>query len=285
MDAAIRSLVIGSLLSGCSHARPSLPSSIPGPVTAPAAEAKVQSWTPRLMIGTSQYSFRDSSTVSISNDTTSQSLPIETTLNYKISITSLNDSFSLLGTIDSLTINSRLHTKNASADSLKADEFHGVISKQGRLVPSSEEKLLNCSRTSNAMVSRVYELVIPYSIATVKVGDTWSDTVSNTACHGRTPLTQQSIRIFKVINFAKWHEQSAVEIQRNSQIVFTGASTETNTHLSAKGSGTSESTLIIDQTSASLLESSGNTKSTLVITTSRGEFPFTQFTSTHIVKN
>jgi hypothetical protein len=90
------------------------------------------------------------------------------------------------------------------------------------------------------------------------------------------------IREFEVTEFTTWHQQSVVEVRRLTSITFKGASSETNTHLSADGSGSGEATLVIDRNTAVLLESISHTKSTLTIVTSRGAFPFTQATSTFI---
>jgi hypothetical protein len=201
---------------------------------------------------------------------------------YGISITALGDSFSIVGTIDSLAINSRLHTKAVSNDSLKPGEFHGVLSKHGVLSLPAHQQFVSCSQMTNTMTARIYELIISLPIGKRGIGDTWSDTVSSISCHGRTPITQQTVRQFTIKMFTTWHAHSVVKIDRLSNIIFTGASTGANTHLSAKGSGSGEATLVIDRTTSILLESNSHAKSTLTITTSRGEFPFTQLTSTYI---
>jgi hypothetical protein len=203
-------------------------------------------------------------------------------MTYSVNIVPAQDSFSVVGTVDSSTINSRLQTRALSTDSTNINEFHGALSTQGKLQSTVQLQSAGCSSTSNSTASRIYELILPYPKDTVRIGDKWSDTVSSTSCHGRTPLTQRTIREFEIKEFTTWHQRSAVEVQRLASITFAGASSETNTHLSASGSGSGEATLLIDRNTGALLESVAHTKSMLTIVTSRGEFPFTQVTSTHI---
>jgi len=269
-------------ISACSQGRSHPPSSIPEPAHTAAVTAEVESWLPQVMPGSREYSFRDSSIVSINNDTTARVLPIETTMNYSVIISPAADSFSVAGKVDSSTINSRLQTRTTKGDSTQTSEFHGALSKRGELRTSSQQRSPDCSSSSNSAASRIYELILPYPKDRIKVGDRWSDTVSSTSCHGRTPLTQRVIRDFEVKQFLTWHEQNAVEVKRLAAMTFSGASSETNTHLKTSGSGSGEATLLIDRNTAALLESSSQTKSMLTVVTSRGEFPFTQVTSTHI---
>jgi hypothetical protein len=254
----------------------------PPPTLKPTVSTEAESWTPQIISGSRKYSVNDSSVVSISNDTTNRVVPIETAMHYSLAIGPIGDSFSISGTVDSSTVNSQLRIKPQVRDSTKIDEIRGVLTKQGQLRLGSQERLLSCSSTSVSMTSRIYELVIPYPKEQLRIGDKWSDTVSNTNCHGRTPLTQQIIREFQVKQFTTWHEHTAVEVLRQTNIVFAGASSEPNTHLQANGSGSGSATLFMDRKTAVLLESNSQTKSTLIIVTSRGAFPFTQLTSTHI---
>jgi hypothetical protein len=270
-------------ISACSQGRSHPPSSVPEPADKAAVTTEVESWLPQVMSGSRQYSFRDSSVVSINNDTTARVLPIQTTMSYSVIIMPVADSFSISGKVDSSTIISQLQTRAATGDSVKVNEFHAALSKRGELRLSSQQHTPDCTSSSNSAASRIYELILPYPKDRIKVGDRWSDTVSSTSCHGRTPLTQQVIRNFEVKKFLTWHEQNAVEVQRLATITFSGASTETNTHLRTNGSGSGEATLLIDRNTVALLESNSQTKSMLTIVTSRGEFPFTQVTSTHIM--
>ena len=249
--------------------------------SAPVADAEF--WTPQLATGSRDYALRDSSIISISSDSSTQPLLIETSANYTVAATASGDSLVVFGKIDSLTINSRIHAKQITKDSTQSDQFRGALSKQGELRQEHQPQALSCSSTSTSLASRIYEIITPYLKPKVKIGDVWSDTISNTTCHGRTPLTQQTIRQFEVKGFTTWQDRPAVQIQRRTAITFTGSSTETNTHLSTSGSGSGEAMLLIDRVTSTLLESTGQNKSTLMISTSRGQFPFTQSSFTHII--
>jgi hypothetical protein len=270
------------LLTACSQQLS--PSAKPRPELPPEAQIpeKTEFWIPRVTAGSRSYSISDSSTISINDDTTSRVLPIETIVHYSLTISPLGDSFSISGRVDSSKINSQIKARAKVGDSTSVETFYGVLTKQDKLNVVPGQQILSCSSSSNAMLSRVYELIIPYSTNTLRVGDKWSDTVSTTSCHGKTPLTQQIVREFEVGEFTTWQDRSAVKIQRSSISTFTGASSDANNHLEATGSGSSTATLFIDRNTSILLESRAQTKSMIKILSSRGQFPFTQMTSTHI---
>ena len=280
-DFLFHSAVVVLTLSACTPRRTQTTGTDPQPTLQPARSSEVESWTPQITSGTRKYLLSDSSVISIS-DTTNRVVPIETTMYYSLAIGPIGDSFSILGIVDSSTVDSQLRTKPQKRDSTNFDEIQGVITKQGHLQLESREQSNSCSSSSASTTSRIYELVIPYPKEQLSIGDKWSDTVSSTNCHGRTPLTQQIIREFQVKQFTTWHEHNAVEVQRQSNISFSGSSSEPNTHLQANGFGSGSATLLMDRTTAVLLESNSQTKSTLTIVTSRGAFPFSQSTSTHI---
>jgi hypothetical protein len=269
-------------LVACTQGQPHSPNAPPAPAHEARAVTEIESWSPRLTSSSHQYFLRDSSVISINNDTSKQPLPIETTMIYSVIISPSGDSYSVTGKVDSSTINSRLQMTGISSDTTSINIFHGILSRRGELQLSSGEQPTNCSSSSNAATTRIYELILPYLTDKIKIGDKWSDTLSITSCHGRTPLTQRMVREFEVTKFTTWHQQSVVEVRRLTSITFTGTSSETNTHLSANGSGSGEATLVIDRNTAALLESVSHTKSMLTIVTSRGAFPFTQTTSTYI---
>jgi len=278
----IHRAVIVLALSACAqpHSRSTAPHT--EPTGTPVTATEVESWTPQITPGLSEYFISDTSLVSINNDTTSQALPIETSMSYTITIGATGDSFSVSGKVDSSTINSRLRTKAQAGDTTKIVELQATLTRKGEFRPQTRQQLLSCSSSSNSTTSRIYELIVPYPKDKIQIGDNWTDTVSNTDCHGKTPLTQKTIREFEVKAFTPWHDRDAVEVQRTVNIIFTGVSTDPNTHLQATGSGSGEATLFLDRKTARLLESNGQTKSTVMIVTSRGQFPFTQLTSTHI---
>jgi hypothetical protein len=270
-------------LGACTQSHPRSNESYPEPAHTPVTTMEAESWTPQIVSGRYEYFISDTSFVSINNDTSQQVLPIETTTNYTLTIGgTAGDSFSISGKVDSATVNSRLRTKAQTGDTATVSELHAILTKRGELRLHIQQQSLSCSSSSNSIVSRIYELVIPHLLDKIKIGDKWTDTVSSTNCHGKTPLTQQMIRQFEVQAFTTWHNRDAVQVKRLVNITFTGTSTEPNTHLQATGSGSGDAELFLDRKTALLLDSNGQTKSTVMIITSRGQFPFTQLTSTHI---
>lgn len=203
-------------------------------------------------------------------------------MNYSLAVKAIGDSFLIAGRYDSLRINSQLRAYVQDGDSATAAEVHGLLTKRSELELIPEHSTPVCSSSSNSMLSRIHELIIPYPAGKFEIGTIWSDTVSTRNCHGKTPFSQQMIRQFEVKSFTTWQGREVVEIQRLVSSTFTGISTGTNSHLQATGSGSGIATLILDRKTAVLLESNSQTKSSLTITTSRGEFPFTQLISTHI---
>jgi hypothetical protein len=263
------------------HSPASSPSTpVPHADTA-AIDLRSNSWTPRIMVGTRRYFIRDSSTVSINNDTTSRVLPIESTMIYSISITDMGSSFALNSRIDSLTVSTQLPMRNNS-DTAKVAEFHTLLSKQGQVVPTPEQAKVACAGTSTAASSRIGELIINLPSTRLKVGDKWTDTASTTNCHGKIPLVQQATREYELLDLSSCLQRDAVRVRRTVSDTFTGASAETTNHLSASGSGTSTAILCLQRDTGALIESNGQSRSDLIVVTNRGTFPFTQNVNTHI---
>jgi hypothetical protein len=259
--------------------RPVTPSSTPADTSEKSPE--VDSWVPTITPGLRKYLISDSSNISINTDTTDRVVPIETLIHYSVAIEPAGDFFAISAKVDSVTLNSPLQTKAQLRDSTTSIELHGVLTKLGQLKFDSQNRTSSCSSSSSSTALRIYEIIIPYPRKELKIGDKWSDTVSTTSCHGKTPLIQETIREFEIRAFSMWKQHMAVEIQRITNTTFVSTSTDSNTHLQANGSGSGTTTLFFDRKSAGLLESNGQTKSVLMIVTSRGQFPFTQLLSTH----
>jgi hypothetical protein len=270
------------ILGACSTGHvSSTPSRAPLGSDSVAANVKTSSWTPRITAGMRHYLIHDSSTVSISNDTTSHVLPIESIMLYSMVLEGSGDSFKLTSHIDSLTINSQLSIKSTS-DTGKISEFRTTLSRQGRLTLSAEQAGTVCTAANATASSRVGELIISYPTSRLKVGDKWTDTLSTTNCHGKIPLKQQATREYELLDLSSCLQRDAVKVRRIVFDAFIGTSVERNNHLSANGSGTATSILCIQRDSGDLLESNGQSRTDLTVVTTRGTFPFVQNTTTHI---
>lgn len=245
-----------------------------------ASESQISSWTPQLRLGERRYLIHDSSTVSLSNDTTARILPIESTMIYSISIADSNNALILTGRIDSLRVNTDPLTK-VRTDTSKAVELHAIISRNGHFL-IGERLDKDCITTNPSAASRIGELLIVLPPRAIKVGEKWSDSSSTTVCYGKIPLTQMAAREYELLNLTSCQQHDGVEVRRVVSNVLTGSSTNQNNHLTASGSGTASSMLCLQRDTGALLESNTQSHLNLNITTSRGIFPFTQNTSTHI---
>jgi hypothetical protein len=269
-------------IEACSTRHPSVSAS---PVSAPhhdsVATSRKTGWTPQFSSGKWEYLIRDSSTISMTNDTTGHIEPIESTTTYVLSIADSNNVLILTGRIDSLLVNSRLPSRK-SADTSLSREFHSVLSKQGHLTTVPATPTITCTGASLPPSTRLQELLITRPTGAIEVGSTWSDTSSMTTCHGKIPLTQTVVRNYQLMESSTCQPGMA-QVQRTVSSSLIGSSAETNSnHLSANGSGTATSILCLDRNTGILLESTGHSHLEMTVTTSRGTFPFVQNTSTQI---
>jgi hypothetical protein len=280
-DAFILTFSMITLLEACSATHSSTSSIPPVPVRKDSSSSgpRINTWTPQTRAGQWRYLIRDSSMISINNDTTARVEPIESTMIYTLKLTDSNNVIVLSGHSDSLILSSRLSNKHA-ADTT-GTEFHGLVSKQGHftLVPGSAP--LTCTGSSSLALSRIDELLVAWPNHPINVGDKWSDTSSTTTCRGKIPLQQTAVRNYELLDVTSC-QHGAVKIQRLVIGTLSGVSTESNNHLSATGSGTATSILCLERTTGKLLEGNGHSELQLTVTTTRGVFPFTQRTTTHI---
>lgn len=244
-------------------------------------DSRYKSWAPQLIAIKSRYFIHDSSTISINNDTTATVVPIESTMIYSISTADSNNLLILTGHVDSLSISNALSTKT-KPDTGTRPNLHIVISKQGRFLNSSQMPPINCSTANAPSSSRIGELLIPLPHGAVKVGDKWTDTSSTISCHGKISLTHTTIREYELLDLSSCELTDAAKVRELVTDSLTGSSAENNNHLSASGFGTASSTLCLGRSTGTLLERNGQSRLELTVTTSRGVFPFTQNSHTHI---
>jgi len=269
-------------LEGCStgHPTPSAKPTITTHVDSTAPEARVSTWAPEVSAGTWHYLIRDSSVVSINNDTTARVEPIESTTIYTMSVADSDNSLLFTGHVDSLLVNSRLSSKSAG-DTSKSTELRALISRQGRLMRISQIAAPSCARGGSSPSLRVSELLTVLPNHPIRVGDKWSDTSSTTTCHGKIPLTQTAVRDYELLDLSSC-ERNGARVRRVVSETLSGSSPEITSQLSASGSGTASATLCLERNTGVLLASDGESRLDLTVTTIRGVFPFTQKTSTHI---
>ena len=270
------------LLQACSTTRSLPPASptAPTPTANATVEARNTTWSPQIVSGRWRYLIQDSSRISINNDTTTRVEPIESTTIYTISVRDSNNSLLLTGHIDSLLVNSHLSTKPRS-DTSTATTLNELISRQGHLMRVTNTVPATCGAGTLSSSSRLAELLTILPDHPVKIGDKWSDTTSATTCHGKIPLTRTAVREYELLDFSSC-PSGGVRVRRIASDSFTGSSAESVNHLSASGSGTATSILCLDRNTGALISSDGQSRLELIVTTTRGVFPFTQNTNTHI---
>lgn len=282
---ATASILIFSLMVACSTTRPSV--ALPEVVRPAHTDSSVivdkrgTTWNPRIVSERRQYFMNDSSVVSISNDTTARTVPIESRAIYTITITDAKDQQYILALrVDSQTVNNR--PLKPIRDSSKVIQAQIKLGSDGRLINSEKELIQSCSAATVSPAVRMSEILLPFATTQLHLGDHWADTSTSMICHGKIPLMQKTVREYELVSFTNCAERSAVNVRRIVTSTFTVSSTDSTNHLSASGSGTGMSMMCVDRGTGALLESDGQSRLDLTITTSRGTFPFTQNTATHI---
>jgi hypothetical protein len=245
------------------------------------SDLKLDSWNPHHTSGTYHYLIIDSSTVSLSNDTTSHVVPIESRMIYSLSLSERGELFDITAHVDSLSITSQLPGKNTH-DTSQTSNFHTSISRQGHSTIFLQPEKIACTATTASASSRLDELIVSLPPISLKTGDKWTDTVSSISCHGKIPLIQQAVRDYELLDISSCLQQDAVKVRRTISETFTGSSAEDKNHLSASGSGTATATLCLQRKSGTILKSDADSRLDLVVITTRGSFPFTQNVHTHV---
>lgn len=258
---------------------PSRPSNSPEPVRESLTGSSETGWLPKQVPGDEHYFLIDTVVISTSTDS-SHTRSSETKIFYSFKLTHVDDSLVFAARADSFIINTGISSQKTVTDTELTREFHGVLSAIGQI--SSLSKSSYCTTGVAPIAVRVFELTLSYPRKTLKVGDEWIDTVSTTICRGKIVVLQQSIRQYRLIGFSSWNRYSVARILRNVSSTFSTNVQNPRNTLIATGFGKSQAIIVVDQESGVLLESSANSESTFLITTSRGVFAFTQNISTHI---
>jgi hypothetical protein len=258
---------------------------IPGTTQLPPREhigAPTQNeWMPQRIAETGQYVISDSTSISINGDSSHIS-SFQTTTLYSLSLIPLADSFSVTAKVDSTTTYPRSSAGAYGAERSSHDITHATISSTGQLSALTGEIVSSCQGGVDAMATRVFELAQNYSKQHMRIGDKWADTVFAVNCRGKTPLHQQIIREYELLELATWKEHQIAKIQRTASSTVLGNSPDPHNYLNAVGTGIGKAILYVDRASGFLLESDGRSETTLTIKTSRGSYPFRQSMRTHI---
>ena len=270
------------LTLGCSTTSP--PSqSVKPPVSGPEAikvSARV-GWLPQQINGDRKYFIHDSLMVSINTDT-SQYRSSETSIFYSIRVSHSNDSLLLMTKVDSLLMISQFPSLKVPVNVDTVREFQTIMSPTGQLFLLSQDSTSVCPSGVTPLAVRIYEMMISYPKRALKVGDSWTDTVSMIVCRGKIPLQQHAVRNYRILDFTTWKQLPAVSIRRIISSVLSADSKDKRNHYEVAGSGESSTLIYANQATGVLLQSDTKSESAITIHSSRGVFPFRQITSTHI---
>lgn len=267
------------LLNDCSPKQVAKPEvSAPETTRQTTVPSQQSIWTPMVLAGNKHYFIEDSSTISI-NDDSSHVTSFQMRTFYSLSLITLGDSLVLTAIVDSTSTNP-LSSSGKSGPTSQV--IHAIASNAGQLSGLTSETVTACKDGIEAVGMRIYELIPSYPKHSVERGGHWVDTVSANSCRGKTSLHQRIIREYQFLGFSEWKEYNAARIERHSSNVVTGSTLETRNRFTATGSGTGSAILYVDRKTGRLLESDGHSESKLIISTTRGDYPFTQSIITHI---
>ena len=238
-------------------------------------------WARKQAPGFRQYLIEDSSTISIDGDSTQISMLHSTAL-YSLSFIAQGDSFSFTATVDSISTSSRLPSERNETDRSFSQVVHAIVSSTGQMSVLNAETASSCQGGMDAAAMRVFELTQNYPKIDITIGDKWADTVSVISCRGKTPLHQQIIRQYELLELTNRKQHNVAKIQRITSATVRGTSSNPHNHLTVAGSGTGSTTFYVDLATGFLSESEGHSQAKLTITTSRGNYAFIQNITTHI---
>jgi len=184
--------------------------------------------------------------------------------------------------VDSLIAISQLPASIATQNIDTTQELHTTLSPTGRIFHLGRDSSSFCSERLTPAAIRIHELVIGYPKRVLKVGDSWTDTVSTTVCRRNVALSQQAIRNYKILSFTTWNQQSAVAIRCTAFSILNTDLKQTQNHFGVSGSGESSALIYANQVTGVVLQSDIQSQLALTVITVRGLFPFSEILNTHI---
>lgn len=278
----------GALTTACTTSAP--PPATPAPVTtrkdSTAARPPAVRWTPRRAAGSWRYELRSTGIVSLSGDTTADSLPLDRTVIYTVSIepagsqSARGPAFQITGSVDSLAVTIPERIPTPTAGSNIKPRFQGAMTANGHLTALTSDATTSCENATDPLSAAAMSLfvVLPDGISP---NESWSDTVSTVTCRGRMPLMTTAIRHYTAVTDTVWKGREALVLQRHDSLDVRSSpdsnadsSADTTDTMDAAGSGRGEFTLYVDPRSGVLLKSTGTSHTDILVTTVRSRFPF-----------
>jgi hypothetical protein len=263
-------------LACTSMARPAAPepSPAPSPATTPAEPTR---WSPRYTAGTWRYELRTDAIIALTADTAARRVPVQSVALYTITLQPAGPQLALSGAVDSMAVVAEGRAAEPQAGRTTRPHFTGVISAQGALTSLQATPAGSCPGGLDPVVANAGELVVSLP-ATLSAGSVWRDTATMVTCRGQVPLTTTLVREYRVVGPTTWSEAPALQIERRTTTSLEGTGSQGGQTISVSGNGSSTATLYVDRTTAVLLGASGESHSTLTVTTPRASLPFRQDT-------
>lgn len=283
--------VAGVLATACTTTSPppATPIPTPRPKDSAVAPAHVAArWTPIRSAGSWRYELHSTGAVSLSGDSSANSLPLGRTVLYTVSIapttppSAAGPAFQLTGSVDSVavTIPERIPTPTAGSNS--KPHFQGAMAADGHVLSLSSNATTSCTNATDPL-SAAAALLFAALPEGISPADSWTDTVTTTTCRGRMPLVTTAMRQYKAITDTVWQGQPALLIARTDSLTIVsrrdsiadtvGVRRDSTDTMEAIGSGRGESRLYVDPHTGVLLEATGTSRTDILVTTPSSRFP------------
>jgi hypothetical protein len=219
--------------------------------------------------------------VALTADTASVRVPVHSVAFYTITLQPGGGDLTLSGAVDSLAVVAEGRDTPPPAGKVTRPHFTGAISPRGALTSLQATPTASCQGGVDPAVANAGELIVRLP-ATLSAGTSWRDTATVVTCRGEVPLSATVEREYRVVGPTTWHEAPALQIERRTTTSIQGSGSQGGQTISVSGSGSSTSTLYIDRATAVLLGASGESHSTLTVTTPRASLPLRQDTRDQI---
>lgn len=236
----------------------------------------LEGWLPHQSAIAGEYMIEDSSTISVNNDSV-QSPSINSRTVFTVMTQLVGDSAVLHATVDSLIVSSHTPVARGVFDSSSQSQtFQATLSPTGKVQKIDGRVTPICVGGQDPAASRIFDFTITYPKHRIKDGDKWADSTRITTCRGKIPVSQESTRQYQMLGRISSPTSSTVKIQRTTSTHFIGIGPSARNPLEIEGSGTSSTTLYVDDVNGLLLHADGQSTSTLNVLTTRGSYLFIQ---------
>ncbi len=238
-------------------------------------------WYPTLLAHSSRYRVDDSSTVSITSDSTRKEVLLASSTIYSLALTQGKK----------LTVDLRLDSISTDSTNSMPSQMQpkvhatATLSARGQIVDLHSTTPISCQGGMDPRFVRLSELIILLPPNPVVIGNEWADTSTSIICHGRIALKQYVVRNYRLLSALSLQNRPVVQLQRTASVKTEGVPADSTNSIVTSGTGSSSTILFVDQDTGELLKSTGTSDLFLSVTTSRGIFPFQQHSKITVESN